>query len=546
MQEHDLLVSSVIRHAATNHGDREIVSREPHGRLHRTNYRDVERRSRRLAAGLTSIGIRQGDRIATLAMNHFRHLECFYGVSGMGAVLHTVNPRLFPDQIAFILNHAESRVVLLDPAFVPMLERLASELSSVETLIVLAEPDLVPDCASFSVLSYEDLIESSPDDYEWPVFDESTASSLCYTSGTTGGPKGVLYSHRSTLLHALATLQADWFGLRSVDVVLPVVPMFHVHAWSTPYGCAMSGAKLVLPGSQLDPASLVELIQSEAVTFALGVPTVWSSLIGHLRAKNQSVPTLQRAVIGGSAMPPAIHRELEEAYGVRAMHAWGMTEVSPIGTVATTTAALEAASAAERAGVLLKQGRPAWGVELKVTDADGEMLPRDGTSSGPLWVRGHWVARRYFRREEEELLDADGWFPTGDVATLDGQGFMRITDRNKDVIKSGGEWISSIDIENIAMLHPAVRFAAAVGAHHPKWGERPVLIVVAAERQAPTPEDLLEFLRPRMAKWWLPDAVVFVRELPLTATGKVLKAKLRADYRYYLFQAEPESGCSSP
>lgn len=534
MQEHGLLISSVIRHAAENHGEREIVSRQADGQLHRTNYREVERHSRRLAAALVAHGIRAGDRVATLAMNSFRHLECFYGISGMSAVLHTVNPRLFPDQIAYILNHAASRVLLFDPCFVPLIEAIAPQLKTIETLIALTGQAAMSDCTRLGATCYEELLENSSQDFEWPVFDENTASSLCYTSGTTGDPKGVLYSHRSTLLHALSTLQADSFGLRSVDAVLPVVPMFHVNAWSTPYGCPMSGAKLVLPGSQLDARSLVELIRGEKVTFALGVPTVWSAIVDHLRDTGQSVPSLQRALIGGSALPPGIRTQLEKTHGVRAIHAWGMTEISPIGTVSTPTAALEELPAEEREAKLLTQGRPSWGIEMKITDSEGHRLPAGASASGLLWVRGPWVARSYFKREKETLLDEDGWFPTGDVATLDSHGFVKITDRTKDVIKSGGEWISSIDIENAAMLHPQVRFAAAVAAYHPKWDERPILIVVPTEEQSPTAEQLLEFLRPRMAKWWLPDAVVFVRELPQTATGKILKAQLREQYRHYL------------
>lgn len=536
MQEHGLLISSIIRHAAENHGEREIVSRQADGTLHRTNYHQVEYRSRRLAAVLSKLGIRRGDRVATLAMNSFRHLECFYGISGMGAVLHTVNPRLFDDQIVYILNHAQSRVLLFDPAFAPLIERIASQLTAIETLIFLAGPASRPTCGP-ACLCYEELLEAASTDFQWPLFDERAASSLCYTSGTTGEPKGVLYSHRSTVLHALATLQPDSFGLRSVDVVLPIVPMFHVNAWSTPYGCAMTGSKLVLPGNHLDAPSLVELIQRERVTFALGVPTVWSKIINHLRDTGERLPTLERALIGGSALPPGLHATLEQTYGVRPIHAWGMTEVSPIGTVASTTGRLEELPAEARAAKLLSQGRPSWGVELKITDPDGNIIPMGSNASGLLWARGPWVASSYFKREEENLLDADGWFPTGDVASRDAHGFVKITDRTKDVIKSGGEWISSIEIENAAMLHPRVRFAAAVGVYHPKWDERPVLIVVPTEDQPLTPEEVLEFLRPRMAKWWLPDAVIFVRELPQTATGKVLKARLRADYRHYLHQS---------
>ena len=540
MQEHPLLISSLIRHAAEQHGDREIISREAHGGIHRTHFLEVERRSRRLAAALIALGIEAGDRVATLAMNTFRHLECFYGISGFGAVLHTVNPRLSAEQITYILNHAESRILLVDPGFLPLVESISPGLERLEQVIVLADRKSVSGITRFPVRCYEELLQEARGDFVWPTFDEYTASSMCYTSGTTGEPKGALYSHRSTVLHAFSTLQADTFGLRAVDVVMPIVPMYHVNAWSTPYGCAMAGAKMVLPGHQLDARSLVELINAEAVTFALGVPTVWSNIINYLRERGERLPTLQRVVIGGSALPPAIRDELER-HGVQVLHAWGMTETSPIGTVARTTERVEQLPPEARAQQLLKQGRHSWGIEFKITDSEGRQLPADGTSSGLLWARGHWVASAYFGREEE-ILDAEGWFPTGDVATRDAFGFVKITDRTKDVIKSGGEWISSIEIENFAMLHPKVRFAAVVGVHHRKWDERPVLIVVPAESERPTSEELLAFLRPRMPKWWLPDAVIFVSELPLTATGKVLKARLRAEYSDYLIRQECPEG----
>jgi len=534
MQEHELLISSVIRHAAENHGDREVVTREPDGRIARSNYAQVEQRARQLAASLAGLGIRAGDCVATLAMNSYRHLECYYGISGMGAVLHTVNPRLFAEQISYIINHGQSRALLLDRCFLPLVESIAPRLKRIEHLIVLTESTLMPPAGERPMLCYEQLLDAAPRSYQWPSFDERSAASLCYTSGTTGQPKGVLYSHRSTLLHALVSLQADCFGLRSVDAVLPIVPMFHVHAWSMPYGCAMAGAKMVLPGNHVDAPSLVELIQSEQVTMALGVPTVWSMLVNHLRDSGQSLPSLQRAVVGGAALPPAIRDALEQCSGARVIHAWGMTETSPTGAVATTTANLERLSADERRAELLKQGRPPWGVELKITNPEGEPLPSDGISSGQLWIRGPWIARGYFRRGRERVLDEDGWFPTGDVASRDAHGFIKISDRTKDVIKSGGEWISSIDIENIATTHPQVKFAAAIAAEHPKWGERPILIVVPADGGALTAEELLDYLRPRMAKWWLPDAVIFVNELPLTATGKILKSSLRAAYREFL------------
>ena len=533
MQDHELLISSVIRHAAAQHARREIVSREASGTLHRTSYGELERRARWLAGALVQIGIGRGDRVATLACSHYRHLECFYGISGMGAVLHTVNPRLFKEQLVYIMNHAEDRVLLFDADLLPLVESLAPQLETIERYVVLAERAGMPASSSLPLACYEELLAEAPEDYAWPVFDERSASSLCYTSGTTGNPKGVLYSHRSTLIHALAALQQDVFALSAKDVVMAIAPMFHANAWSLPYVCPMVGAKLVLPGRYLDAQRLHELIVSEGVTFAVGVPTIWTQLLAYLRQTGLRVPTLERVAIGGTALPPAVHATLGE-YGVRAMHLWGMTETSPIGTTAASTAEVEALPATARTTQILKQGRAPWGIELRITDGTGQPAPQDGTTFGPLWVRGPWVASGYFKGVGGEVLDPEGWFPTGDVATWDQYGFMKITDRTKDVIKSGGEWISSIDIENLAMSHPKVRLAAAVAAFHPKWDERPVLVVVAHEGERPTREEIIEFLRPRMAKWWLPDDVVFIEQLPLSATGKILKAKLRDQYWNHL------------
>ncbi|HTW37516.1 MAG TPA: long-chain fatty acid--CoA ligase [Steroidobacteraceae bacterium] len=533
MQDHELLISSLIRHAATHHPRREVVSREATGTLHRTSYLEVEQRARRLAAALAALGVRAGERVATLGSSTHRHLECFYGISGMGAVLHTVNPRLFRDQLCYIMNHAEDRVLLFDSDLLPLVESLAPQLESVRAYVVLDGRAAMPLRSPLAPLCYEELIADAPDDYAWPTFDERSASSLCYTSGTTGNPKGVLYSHRSTVIHALAAIQGDVFALRAVDVALPIAPMFHANGWSLPYSCAMTGAKLVLPGRMLDARSLHELIQGERVTFAGAVPSIWTMLLAYLSETGQTMPTLERVLIGGAAMPAAVCAGLAE-HGVRALHAWGMTETSPLGTVATPTADVEALPLEERAAQLGKQGRALWGVEVKITDAEGHLVPRDGAAFGALWVRGPWVASGYFKGEGGEVLDGEGWFPTGDVATWDRFGFLKITDRTKDVIKSGGEWISSIEIENLAMSHPKVRLAAAVAAHHPKWGERPVLIVVAHAGERPTRAELLEFLTPRMAKWWLPDDVVFVQEIPLTATGKMLKSRLREQYWNHL------------
>jgi acyl-CoA synthetase (AMP-forming)/AMP-acid ligase II len=530
MQEHELLISSLIRHAAVHHGQREIVSRSGDGGLHRTNWAEVERRSRRLARALESAGIRSGDRVATLAMSTFRHLECFYGVSGMCAVLHTVNPRLFREQIAYIINHAEDRVLLLDAEFLPLVESIAPSLHCVERFVVLAGPDEMPASRVLALESYEALLAATDDDYEWPAFEERTASSLCYTSGTTGNPKGVLYSHRSTLIHAFAAMQPDGFALGSCDAVMPIAPMFHANAWSLPYGCAMTGAKLVLPGNRLDPASLHALIEGEGVTFAVGVPTIWTMLIAYLREHRKTLGKLNRCLVAGTALPPAVQGTLQDEFGVRVIHAWGMTETSPIGTFSTLTAEVAALPLAEQRAELLKQGRVPFGIDLKIIGPDGRRVPNDGTAFGALWVRGPWIASGYFKGDGGQVLDDGGWFPTGDVASWDKYGYMKITDRTKDVIKSGGEWISSIDIENLAMSHPKVQLAAAVAAFHPKWDERPVLVIVPAEGEPPTKDEILGFLAPRMAKWWLPDDVVFIHEMPMTATGKVLKSKLREQY----------------
>ncbi len=537
MQEQELLISTLIRHAATHHGRREIVSRAGDGHVHRTNYARVERRSRQLALALESAGIKQGDRVATLATSTFRHLECFYGVSGMGAVLHTVNPRLFKEQLVYIINHAEDRVLLFDPEFLSIVESIAADLPTVERLIVLSAPQEMPKSSHLPLLCYETLLASADDSYEWPVFDERTASSLCYTSGTTGNPKGVLYSHRSTLIHAFSVSQADGFAVGSRDAVMPIAPMFHANAWSLPYGCAMTGAKLVLPGPRLDPASLHGLIEDEGVTFAVGVPTIWTMLIAYLHEHGKNFGKLNRCLVAGTAMPPAVRAALLNEFGVRAIHAWGMTETSPIGTYSTPTAEVAALPEAEQQAELLKQGRVPFGIDMKVVGPDGKLLPKDGVAFGSLCVRGPWVASGYFKGDGGQVLDSDGWFPTGDVATWDDYGYMKITDRTKDVIKSGGEWISSIEIENLAMSHPKVLLAAAVAAYHPKWDERPVLVIVPAEGEAPTRGEILEFLSPRMAKWSLPDDVVFISEMPMTATGKVLKAKLRTQYWKHI--AEP-------
>ncbi len=538
MQDHELLISSLLEHAAREHGSREIVSREAGGAIRRITYANVERRARRLGSALSIAGIQPGDRVATLATSRYRHLECFYGVSGMGAVLHTVNPRLFDAQLTYIMNHAEDRMLLFDPEFLALVERIAPSLETVERFVVLGDRADVPENSSLSLEFHEELIAAGSEGYAWPRFDERQASTLCYTSGTTGHPKGVLYSHRSTVIHALSMLQADAFALRSIDSVMPIAPLFHATGWSLPYGGAMVGAKLVLPGHQLDAASLFELMQAEEVTVGVAVPTIWTLLLAYLQQTHQRLPKLERVIVAGTALSPAMQSALRDEYGIRAIHAWGMTETSPIGTLSTPTAAIDVLPSDERTAQLLKQGRVPWGVELKVTDAEGRGVARDGETSGALWVRGPWVASGYYKGVGGEMLDVDGWFSTGDVATIDALGFMKITDRDKDVIKSGGEWISSIDLENLAVAHPQVKLAAAVAVHHPKWDERPLLLILPKEGETPTKESLLEFLRPRVAKWWLPDEVVFVTEMPMTGTGKIVKSELRERYRNHLTHAE--------
>jgi acyl-CoA synthetase (AMP-forming)/AMP-acid ligase II len=530
MQDHPLLISSLIRHAAENHGRREVVSRLGDGSIHRTDYATIEWRARRLARALESRGIRAADRVATLAWNTYRNVECFYGVSGHGAVLHTVNPRLFREQIAYIIRHAEDRVLIFDVDQLSTVETIAPEIDCVERYVVLCSRAELPKSDLLKLEAYEDWIEGADDDYVWPDLDERAASSLCYTSGTTGNPKGVLYSHRSTLIHALSGSQTDGFALSALDAVMPIAPLFHANGWSMPYTCPMVGAKMVLPGHQMDAASLFELLSAEGVTFAVGVPTIWTMLLAYMSEKGVTLPNLDRCMVGGTALPPAVQKALKEVHGVRVVHLWGMTETSPLGTMGTPTAEVDALPEDERLAQLLKQGRVPYGAEIQVRDSQGRIAPRDGETFGPLWIRGSWVASGYFKGEGGAVLDADGWFPTGDVATWDRYGYMKITDRTKDVIKSGGEWISSIDVENAAMSHPKVALAAAVAAFHPKWDERPVLVIVPKAGQEITREEMIEFLAPQMAKWWLPDDVVFVSEMPMTATGKILKATLREQY----------------
>lgn len=529
MMDMPLRIASLIEHADRFHGDTEIVSRLVEGGMHRYTYRDAHRRARQLANALAALGVRMHERIGTLAWNGFRHFEIYYAVSGMGAVCHTINPRLFLEQIAYIVNHAEDRFVFFDLTFLPLVEKLAPLCRGVQGWVAMTDKAHMPECA-LDLLCYEDLVNAHSDHFSWPSFDENTASSLCYTSGTTGNPKGVLYSHRSTILHAYGACLPDALALSARDCVLPVVPMFHVNAWGLPYSAPLVGAKLVFPGAQLDGASLHELFEQEGVTCSAGVPTIWLGLLAHVKANQLRFSSLQRTVIGGSACPPAMIRTFEDDFGVRVLHAWGMTEMSPLGTVNTLKASQLGLPAEERHAIQNKQGRVIFGVDMKIVDDAGEELPRDGKAFGNLLVRGPWVCSGYFKGEGGNPL-RDGWFPTGDVATLDAEGFMQITDRSKDVIKSGGEWISSIDLENAAMAHPAVAEAAVVGVPHAKWDERPLLIVVRKPGAELSREEMLKFFEGRVAKWWIPDDVVFVEQLPHTATGKLLKTKLRDDFR---------------
>lgn len=533
MMNMPLLISSLIRHASEHHSDTEIVSRLTEGGIHRYTYSDAHTRSRQLANALLKLGIKPSDRVGTLAWNGFRHFETYFAVSGMGAVLHTINPRLFPEQIAYIVNHADDQYVFFDITFAPLIDAIAPHCEKVKGWVAMTDRAHLPAMETSGVLCYEELIAASSDQYEWPTLDENTASSLCYTSGTTGNPKGVLYSHRTTILHTYAIALPDVMNLSARDVILPVVPMFHVNAWGTPYACAMVGAKIVFPGAGLDGASLHELFENEGVTLSAGVPTVWLGLLNYVKQNNLKFSTMNRTVIGGSACPPAMIKTFQDDYGVRVLHAWGMTELSPLGTLNTFKEKHFKLSEAERFAIQQKQGRAIFGVEMRIVGSDSKDLPHDGKAFGDLLVRGPWIVREYFKSEGGNPLTPDGWFPTGDVATIDPDGFMQITDRSKDVIKSGGEWISSIDLENLALAHPDVAEAAVIGIVHPKWDERPLLIVVKKAGAVVSKEDLLKFFEGKIAKWWMPDDVAFVDQLPHTATGKLLKTKLREDFKDY-------------
>jgi len=535
MQDRPLLISSLIDHAATFHPNGEIVSRTVEGPIHRTTYSAVQRRSKQVANALQSLGVQHTDRVGTLAWNTYRHFELYYGVSGSGAILHTVNPRLFPEQILYIINHAEDKVLFFDITFADLVQKLAPQLPAVQAFVAMTDREHMPDIDVPNLLCYEELVSGQSEEYEWPQFDERTASSLCYTSGTTGNPKGVLYSHRSTILHTLMEASPDTFGVSSAECLMLVVPMFHANAWGMPYGAAMSGAKLVLPGARMDGEALYELMRDEHVTFSQAVPTVWLMLFQYIDANKLDTRELAlRSVgVGGAAAPRSMIERFELDMGVCFIQGWGMTETSPIGAIGRLLPKHANMSKEQQITQKLKQGRGVWGVDLKIVDDEGKPLPHDGKAFGHLHVRGPWIASGYYKSEGGEVLDPEGYLPTGDVATIDQDGYLQLVDRAKDVIKSGGEWISSIELENSALSHPAVAEAAIIGVSHPKWQERPLLLVVKRPGKEATRDELLAFLADKVAKWWLPDDVVFVQELPHTATGKLLKTKLRDDYRNY-------------
>ncbi|MGA3398969.1 MAG: long-chain-fatty-acid--CoA ligase [Acetobacteraceae bacterium] len=546
MQQQPLMISALLTHAARHHAAGEVVSRTHDGSIHRTTWGETERRARRLARVLQRLGIGDGDRVGTLAWNDYRHLEVYYAAPGMQAICHTVNPRLHPDDIAYIINHAADRVLFVDIGFAALLNQIAPRISdSVRDVVMLGTAAQMPEVAlapGMRLHCYDTLMTEADEDYAWPGFDENTASALCYTSGTTGRPKGVLYSHRSTVLHAYAIALPDVLALRAISRILPVVPMFHVNAWGIPYATAMTGAALVLPARHLDGASMAALLNEERVTLTCGVPTVWLGLLQHLRSSGEKLHTVTRIMTGGSAAPPLLIEAFRDEYGVAVEHGWGMTELSPVGTYNAPKLAQVGLEKAAAVRHMLKQGRILAGIDMKIVDGEGRELPWDGVAFGDLMVRGPWVTSAYYGDEPGSACDAEGWFATGDVATIDPDGFMEITDRSKDVVKSGGEWISSITLENIAVSHPDVLEAAVIAARHAKWDERPLLLVVPRPGHTIDPESVLQIYEGKVAKWWLPDAVVVVDALPHTATGKLLKTALRSRYRDYLEEQQAPTG----
>lgn len=529
MMTQPLLISSLITHAERYHASGEIHSVNTGGGVEHTTWGAVARNARKLASALDKLGLAPQARCGTIAWNNRRHLEIYFGTSGGGYVCHTINPRLFPEQLVYILNHAEDKVLFIDKTFVPLVAAVRDKLEHLEHIVLMDDADAEAEKALPGLILYDDLVAGGDDDYAWPDFDENTASSLCYTSGTTGNPKGVLYSHRSTVLHSFAINLADSVNISATDIVLPVVPMFHVNAWGAPYACAMMGARMVMPGPGLDGPSLVGLIDTYRVSIALGVPTIWLGLLGEAKKAGSALASLKRTVVGGSACPPSMIKQFREEFDVDTIHAWGMTEMSPVGSINQPLAKHADLPVEEQHRLRENQGRPVFGVELEILGEDGAPLPHDGEAQGDLVTRGHWILDSYFRKTREETL-TNGWFDTGDVATMDPDGYVTIKDRSKDIIKSGGEWISSVELENIAIGHPKVADAAVIGARHEKWDERPVLIVVRAEGEDPSEEEILAFFDGKIAKWQLPDRVLFTDVLPRNATGKVLKRNLRDEF----------------
>ncbi len=535
MMEFPLLISQMLQHADKYHGDSEIVSKTVSGEIHRYTYRDAHLRTKQLANALQRMGVQKGDRVGTLAWNTFRHFEAYFGIAGIGAVSHTVNPRLFPEQILYIINHAEDRFLFVDETFVPLIEQLEPELKTVEKVVILTDNDQF-DTTLSNWIAYETLISTENTEFDWPIFDERSASSLCYTSGTTGNPKGVLYAHRSTVLHAYTVCMPDGLAISARDVVMPVVPMFHVNAWGLPYICSMTGAKIVFPGPFMDGKSLTQLIHEEDVTFSAGVPTIWAGVDAHLKKTNQKISSVKRIIIGGSAVPQSMIRNYQTEYDVEVIQGWGMTELSPLGTINTFKKKHLDLDEESQYALRTTQGRVLFGIDMKIVDPDGKELPWDGEAFGDLLIRGPNVLTNYFGHDDDLLIKDEeerGWFMTGDVATIDPDGYMQITDRSKDVIKSGGEWISSIELENTAVAHPDVIEAAVIAIPHPKWDERPLLVIVKKPSSELTKEAMLKFFDGKVAKWWIPDDVAFVDEIPHTATGKILKTKLREDFADY-------------
>ena len=541
MQDVPLLVNKILDHALVNHAEREIVSRLVEGEIHRETYGDAHLRARKLSQALKKLGMGEGDVIATLAWNTHRHFEAWYGITGIGGVYHTLNPRLFAEQLVYIINHADDKLIFTDLTFVPLLEGIADQIPNVKGIIIMTDAAHMPDTNLQNAHCYEDLLDGQNGDFNWAEVGENAPCGICYTSGTTGNPKGVCYTHRSNVLHTLASLSADVFGLRSTDSIMPVVPMFHANAWGIAFSAPAAGSKIVNPGANMDGESIYELLTDEKVTFTAAVPTVWLMLLQHLEANNLKLPVLENVAIGGSAVPRVMLEKFERDYGVHVKHAWGMTELSPLGTIASFKSGMEDMNFDEQMDIKVKQGRAPYLVDMKITDDEGKALPHDGKAFGHLKVRGPFIVAEYIKGDGGEILDEDGFFDTGDVATIDPLGFMQITDRSKDVIKSGGEWISSIEIENIAVGHDGVQEAAVIGIAHPKWDERPLLIIIKNEGAELSKDEILGYLQGKIAKWWMPDDVAFVDEIPHTATGKIQKLTLREQFADYTFPVLAES-----